>query len=53
MPALSPCREKGNIACLGKRETLYIEYLKSCAMVAMPGVRDLLFKAGVLDMAGG
>lgn len=53
MPALSPCREKGNIACLGKRETLYVEYLKSCAVVAMPGARDLLFKAGVLDMAGG
>lgn len=44
---------KGSVACLGKRETLYTEYLKSCAVVAMPGVRDLLFKAGVLDRAGG
>lgn len=42
---------KDRAACLG--EIVYIEYLKSCAMVAMPSVRDLLFKAGVLDMGGG
>lgn len=34
---------KGCAAYLDKRETVYIEYLKSCAMVAMPSVRDLLF----------
>lgn len=44
---------KGSPAFLGKRETLYNEYLKSCAMLAMPSVRDLLFKAGVMDMGGG
>lgn len=44
---------KVSIAYLGKRETVYIEYLKRCSMVAVPSVRDLLFKAGVLDMGRG
>lgn len=43
---------KSSTAYLGKRETIYIDYLKSWAMVAMPHMRDLLFKAGVVDIGG-